>query len=141
MTGRAKWEAWSGASKTYGDRGEDAEKRYIDIARNLGWIKGDGALVPGAASPSSNNDVEDLSGDIWDESSSGSRGGGSGMGTSVSAMAPPPHDEKDAKTIHGLAISNNTLALSLFLQAHQDFDVNKFDEHVRIPLISFAEII
>jgi len=136
MTGRAKWDAWSGASKTYKDRGEDAEKRYLDIARNLGWIGG-GALVLGAdtTSPSSNDDVENLSGDIWDEeSSSSSKGGGSGMGTSVSAMAPPPHDEKDARTIHGLAISNNTLGLSLFLQAQQNVDVNKFDEHGYTPL-------
>lgn len=143
MTGRAKWDAWSGASKTYADRGVEAEKRYLDIAQNLGWTEGGSTLLPGpdSTSHSRSDGAECLSGNIWDEeSSSGSNSGkgvGSGMGTSVSAMAPPLPDEKDAGTIHGLALSNNTSGLSSFLQAHQNADINEFDEHVRIPWFYF----
>lgn len=124
--------------KTYENRGLDAEMCYLDIAQNLGWVEDPGAIVSGprSISPSKSQGVQSDSSDIWDndESSSGSssRRSGVGMGTSVSAMARPPQDERDAKTIHGLAISDNASALSLFLQANQDADVNEFDEHVRI---------
>ncbi|KAH7928532.1 hypothetical protein BV22DRAFT_1192780, partial [Leucogyrophana mollusca] len=126
MTGRAKWDAWSSASKTYEDRGSDAEKRYLDIARELGWAEG-------AASQQDKSDEHKQPGsseDIWDSDDSNSRsgGGGGGMGNSVSSMAPPPAEPGDSNTLHGLAIGGDAGKLSEFMKTHPEVDINELDE-------------
>lgn len=136
MTGKAKWDAWNATSKTYDDRSADAEKRYLDIAHDLGWENGSNP-APVPVKESSPEEIESID-DIWDDESSGSStsesnpsGGGGGMGTSVSAMAPPTADENDAGTLHGLAIANNAEGMSSYIDAHPDVDINELDEHVR----------
>lgn len=137
MTERAKWDAWSAASKTHEDR-KEAEKRYLEIARGLGWTLGV-AAVPTSVDQSrkQSDETTKFSDDIWDfetngsESNSGDGGnGGVGMATSVSAMAPPPLDEQDAKSLHGLAVANNVLGLSSYLDACPGININNLDEHV-----------
>jgi acyl-CoA-binding protein len=139
LTGRAKWDAWSAAGKDHEHR-EDAERRYLQIARDLGWTD----IIPFAPGKSS---VLDSSGadvsyeGIWDSSKTESSrvgGGGGGMGTSVSAMVPPPFDEKDSKSLHGLAVANNASGLSSHLDAHPDADINELDEHVCLSLFIFT---
>jgi hypothetical protein len=138
MTERAKWDAWSAASQTHEGRGEEAEKRYLEIARGLGWTLG-AAAVPTSVDQSrkQSDEATNSSDDIWDfetdglESDRGDGGnGGVGMATSVSAMAAPPLDEQDAKSLHGLAVANNVLGLSSYLDACPGISINNLDEHV-----------
>ncbi|KAH7910874.1 hypothetical protein BJ138DRAFT_1086736 [Hygrophoropsis aurantiaca] len=117
MTGRAKWDAWSSASKTYGDRGLDAERRYLEIAQELGWTPDS---VPASKSQQSDSD------DIWDKEDSNNSGGG-GMGNKVSSMVPP-EDSSDGKTLHGLAITGDADKLSEFINLNPGLDINERDE-------------
>jgi len=132
---RAKWDAWSAAGKTHEDRGVEAEKRYLEIARDLGWTEGF-PTIPGFAEQShmQSEKTTGFSEDDWDDESSGlgsNHGGnaGGGMAASVSAMAPPPLDKQDAKSLHGLALLNNIPDLTSYLEAHPGVDINEFDQH------------
>jgi len=122
-TARAKWDAWSAAGKKY-EKGSDAESRYVEIARTLGWTEG---------APESRPVVDTAAEDIWDDDSdegaSGSRRGGSGgMGLSVSTIPVPP--KVDDRTIHGLAVSNDFDGLTALLAQHPETDLNELDEFV-----------
>ena len=144
MTERAKWDAWSAASKTYEGCGEEAEKRYLEIAQGLGWTSGVAATLTSVdRSRKQGDEATSSSDDIWDletdesESNRGDEGnGGVGMATSVSAMAAPPLDEQDAKSLHGLAVANNVLGLSSYLDAFSGVNINNLDEHVCTRLFS-----
>jgi hypothetical protein len=137
MTGRAKWDAWSAASNAYGDHREKAEKRYLEIARDLGWTEDFAPPELQNQSYTEGDEVTGSSEDSWksrNNESGSNRGeggnGGGGMGTSVSAMAPPPLDDQDARSLHGLAVANKDSELSSYLDASPG-DINKLDEHVR----------
>jgi hypothetical protein len=115
MTGRAKWDAWNLASETYEGRPSEAEHRYLDIARDLGWKEG---CAPAAATSET------------EERATG--GGGSGMGVSVSVMSSPPEDEGESATgLHAYAMRDDVVAMSAFLQAGEDgLDIDARDEYV-----------
>ncbi|KAI6162108.1 acyl CoA binding protein-domain-containing protein [Pisolithus thermaeus] len=125
MTGRAKWDAWSNTAKTYNDRKGDAEKRYLDIARELGWIPGDAGTQ--VKSPSD----QTSSGEVWDDelgmTVSGSSSNHGGMGTIVSALARPANQD-GAETLHKLAIEGDADKISRFMEAHPLLDINERDE-------------
>jgi hypothetical protein len=132
FTGRAKWDAWNTAGKTYSDKAQ-AQSRYLQIARNLGWTEG---LVPETAAAGETEDIWDY--DDSDEApspSSRSRGGGAGFGTSVSSMAPP--EDNDDTSIHGLAVSNNLTGLISFLREDPSANLNARDPFVNSSLLSF----
>jgi len=125
--GRAKWDSWSAAGTKY-EKGRDAESRYIEIARTLGWTEG---------APESRPVVDTAAEDIWDDDSdegaSGShRGGSGGMGLSVSTIPVPP--KVDDRTIHGLAVSNDFAGLTALLAQHPETDLNELDEFGYSPL-------
>ncbi|KAG5342168.1 hypothetical protein C0989_005349 [Termitomyces sp. Mn162] len=122
MTGRAKWDAWNSASKNYTSV-DDAENRYLDIAKSLGWVEGT-ATVP---SQTEQSDPDS----IWDDDSQTTQGGGAsgGMGGTVSTMMISAADTDES--LHGLAVSNDITALSELFQNHPEMDVNQFDEFVR----------
>jgi hypothetical protein len=132
MTGRAKWDAWTSAGKIWGQGREgEAEQRYLDIARGLGWVEG------AASAKGKEVQIEGNNGDIWDDEADEDhvswRGGGGdgGMGITVSTLAAQPLDEKERETMHGLAVTNDLDALVSFLQNHPEADINAFDEFVR----------
>ena len=137
IAGRAKWDAWSAAGKAH-ENHREAEKRYLEIASDFGWTEGVIHLTPREQSHSDVDRAGSSSEGGWDfenssePGSSHNQGGGGGMGPSVSAMAPPPLDEQDSKSLHGLAIANNISGLYSYLNAHPNIDVNEFDEHVRL---------
>jgi acyl-CoA-binding protein len=125
---RAKWDAWNSVEGTYGEGGKaDAEKRYLDIARSLGWVEG--ASITRKKSAES----READADLWDDEGTESRHGGDRMGKSVSAMVRPP-EVADTSTIHSLSVSNDSDGLSSFLQEHPGTDVNERDQFVRIHL-------
>jgi hypothetical protein len=123
MTGRAKWDAWSSAGRTFVQR-EDAERRYLEIARKLGWAEDMVIQEP--------KDEVTLS-DTWEEddsakSSSNSGAGSRGMGGAVSAMLPPVQEPD--QSIHGYAITNDVSALSTLLESNPTTNVDELDEFV-----------
>lgn len=126
MTGRAKWDAWTSTGKTYNDRKADAEKRYLEIARELGWIPGDAGtqLISPSHQPSPGEVWDDELGMRVSDSASNHRGG---MGTTVSALARPITQD-GAETLHKLAIEGDPDEVSRFLEAHPLLDINERDE-------------
>jgi len=129
MTGRAKWDAWDAAGKQYKDSRE-AEKRYLEIARTLGWAGSTTSpenQVPSAPSPSTSEGG-------WDDDSdsNASKSGGDGMGLSVSIMKPPPSTID--KSIHGLALSNDVSGLTSLLEEYPRTDLDAVDKFGYTPL-------
>lgn len=128
MTGRAKWDAWSAAFQSYGTQSGEAEQRYLSIAGDLGWTESSGVTTtPGVLVEDGSQGSE---GDIWDKADAPSNHGAGGMGNSVSAVASAPLDERDAKTPHGMAVSNDVAGLEAYLNAHPEADLNELDEYV-----------
>lgn len=130
MTGRAKWDAWNVAGKAYQDNYAQAEKKYLEIAKVLGW--NEGFTAGSLFKPEQKDDLLD---DIWDDSEgdSGSSGGGSGgMGVSVSRVVAdePSLDEEEGGSLHGLTLANNVPAMLSYLMNHLDADINGLDQHV-----------
>ncbi|KAJ4486018.1 ankyrin repeat-containing domain protein [Lentinula aciculospora] len=124
MTGRAKWDSWSAAGKQY-TSSVDAENRYLEIARDLGW-------QPGAPAPPENKTTGD---DIWDLDSDSSKdggGGGGGMGVSVSSIAAP--EIQTDNTLHGLAITGDLNKLETLVSLDSEVDINALDEFGYTPL-------
>ncbi|PCH33866.1 ankyrin [Wolfiporia cocos MD-104 SS10] len=119
FAGRAKWDAWSNAGQTYGDRAADAESRYLTIARNLGWNEG------------KEEDVQTVDFSSISQQSK-EYGSGGGLGNSVSTMAML--EEQSGSAISDLAISGDTQQLLSFLGAHHEVDVNETDENGYTPL-------
>ncbi|KAJ7487504.1 ankyrin repeat-containing domain protein [Mycena galericulata] len=126
FTGRAKWDAWAAAGNTYTAK-SDAETRYLDIARSLGWSEG---VVLADTKPEA-DDIWD-SDDADDSKPAKTSGDSGGFGTSVSAMARP-EDEHDT-SIHGLAVSNDLKGLVSLLQDDPDVDLNARDDYGYTPL-------
>ncbi|TFK57035.1 hypothetical protein OE88DRAFT_1722061 [Heliocybe sulcata] len=124
FTGRAKWDAWSQTAKKYADHKEDAEQRYIEIARSFGWSEE-------AAAPDTKGkevEVDEMDWDASDDSNAGAKaGGGSGMGPVVST-ASAPVSEEDPDTLHAIALSGDTRRLEEFLDKHPDIPVDDPDE-------------
>lgn len=121
MTGRAKWDAWSAANKTYGDRVDGAEARYIAIARELGWSEDKMPEVEAESELDLDSDDEEGSG-------SGGGGGGSGLGVSVSMMSASPAES--GSVLSDLAIAGDVQGLRTLLDVNPDVDVNAKDENV-----------
>jgi Ankyrin repeat len=127
MAGRAKWDAWSSAGRAFHQR-EDAERRYLEIARNLGWTEDE-------VIQESKDEV--AISDSWEEdgakSSSNPGARSRGMGGAVSAMLPPVQELEQG--IHGFAISNDAAALSNTLEANPAANVDEPDEFVGCVLL------
>ncbi|KAA1468718.1 ankyrin [Dentipellis sp. KUC8613] len=130
MTGRAKWDAWAQASKDYEGRTSDAEKRYLDIARSLGWNDDTPAHDASAATTSSHPAEAESSGD-----EGSGRGSGGGMGVSVSVFAPPESAEHtDSSELHSLVLKDTHTDLHAFLQANPDCEIDARDSFGYTPL-------
>ncbi|CAA7258635.1 unnamed protein product [Cyclocybe aegerita] len=129
MVGRAKWDAWDGAEKKY-QIPKEAEKRYLEIARGLGWSEGS---VVEKAKPAVSKTGEE--GDIWDDEDSGKgSGGGGSLGLTVSTLAAPPSPQVADFSIHGLALSNDVFGLTALLDGEPEIDVNALDEFGYAPI-------
>jgi hypothetical protein len=131
ISGRAKWDAWALASKTYEGHPSDAEQRYLDIARSLGW---EDPAIAAAAAAAATTAVTDKT-----EEQTEMSGGGTGMGVSVSVVSPPsPEDEGAACSLHSCAMGDDVAATSAFLRDSEDLDINARDEYVSLPCWGFG---
>ncbi|KAH0838234.1 ankyrin repeat-containing domain protein [Lanmaoa asiatica] len=125
LTSRAKWDAWNNTAKVYAGYGPDAERRYLDVARELGWVPGFGMV----------SDTQE-EGEVWDEDlgvsiSLSSTEGRGGMGGSVSAMAASGDGGIDTggQVLHPFAIQGNVNKITRFLVENSSVDVNERDEY------------
>ena len=118
LTGRAKWDAWMQAAQTYEGRPSEAEHRYLDIARSLGWTEGSSAVTSAPVDEET------------EEGQDGGGGGGAGMGISVSVISPPTLS--DSSDLHGYAMRDDVAALSAFLSANEGTDIDVRDEYVSL---------
>lgn len=128
FTGKAKWDAWATAGKTYQERPADAESRYLEIARNLGWSEGKEAEVetPANVGNSTANEEED----IWDSDSEvkARKGESAIMGRITSTMVV--EDDETSSALSNIAIAGDVDGLQSYLEVHPDVDVNARDENV-----------
>ncbi|OBZ78625.1 Acyl-CoA-binding domain-containing protein 2 [Grifola frondosa] len=121
-----KWDAWRSAGETYVDRAQDAENRYLEIARTLGWSED--------KAPEASRDVSERGGEdnIWDDdSATNKRSGDGGMGNFVSTVT---HEDTAVSKLSSLAISGNVQGLQSFLDENPRVDVNQPDENGYTPL-------
>ena len=115
LTGRAKWDAWMLAAQSYEGRPSEAENRYLDIARSLGWKEGSSAATGGDGETDGQEE----------------RGGGTGMGVSVSIISPPTLEgTSDSSELHGYAMRDDVAALSALFSAGKCADIDVRDEYV-----------
>ncbi|KAK7059051.1 hypothetical protein VNI00_001675 [Paramarasmius palmivorus] len=121
ITGRAKWDAWKSAGSTFKD-GAEAEKRYLQIARDLGWKEG--MVVADKAS----EDDEEIDWDNDDIPSNFEGGAHSGLGNSVSIMAKIEDEEED-NSIHGYAVSGDVEKLNALFTQNPQLDPNEVNEY------------
>lgn len=132
FAGRAKWDAWAAAGKKYGaTHAPDAEARYIQLARELGWSENVTIPVEPIA-PTQASTVED-DGDIWDPPDYQKKGDG-GMGTVMSSFASEEIVVKDEPPLHALTVDGKIEELKEYLDAHLTTDLNVVDEFVRKQL-------
>ena len=137
FAGKAKWDAWKSAGDTYKDRPADAEARYIEIAKSLGWTEGSTLEAKHPVSKEENtrnegavdgNDEED----IWDKSDDEGvrkeRSGESAMGRITSTMVT--EDTGNANALSNIAVVGDAEGLLEYLQSHPDANVNALDENV-----------
>ncbi|EMD41981.1 hypothetical protein CERSUDRAFT_61942 [Gelatoporia subvermispora B] len=129
FTGRAKWDAWDNACKTYGESNNRAEARYLEIARSLGW-------TPSEASEQLLNRQQDGPETLWDEElglelERETQGGG-GMGNAVSVMTGS--ETENRSTLGGFAISGDVAGLKNFIRTHTSTNLNELNEDGYTPL-------
>jgi len=125
IEGRAKWDAWHSAGVTWKGKEAEAEERYKEIAKGLGWSPGVVQDLTDFKEPTA---AELLEGDD-DNVDQASKPGGGSLGTAVSAMERPPPVHEDEGTLHGYAISDDLKGLMSFLEAHPDTNLNQLDQY------------
>jgi len=125
QVGRAKWDAWSAAGKTWCDasgnvRREAAQSRYLEIARSIGWEED----LESTAPPRRSNDSIDLNRlDEDDETPMPLNGASSGMGTRVSTMAL--EGPSGTESLHDWAAEGDLVALRKHLDSRGGRGVNE----------------
>lgn len=137
MTGRAKWDAWATTGNKYTTH-EEAEKRYIEIAKELGWDEAAATSESEPSKPEPKKDVtdEELLLDSDEESdrkpprSNPSQDGTGGLGISVSSLARPEDVVAD-DSIHGITVEGDVTRLKLLLGADPSINIDQPDEYVR----------
>ncbi|KAI0639688.1 ankyrin [Trametes polyzona] len=126
FTGKAKWDAWQSAGQTYKDRPADAEARYLEIARSLGWEEG---AQPESGPESEGEGADDGDEDIWDSETEAKKHSAekSGMGRVMSTQMAK--DEGSESAVSNLAIAGDAQGLVTYLEKHREVDVNAKDEN------------
>jgi len=135
FAGRAKWDAWASTGQMYADRASQAEQRYLDVARDLGWEEGAGETASVEATQKSQSEVKSDD-DIWDDDSQGGKksSGGTGMGNSVSTMLLETDTDREQGSLHSLAIAGDIEGLKALVRNRPETDVNVMDEYGYTPL-------
>ncbi|KAI8980729.1 ankyrin [Trametes punicea] len=127
FAGRAKWDAWRSAGDTYKDRPADAEKRYLEIARSLGWTEGKDAEPQVHSSDAAADHEEE---DIWmtDAEVAERKRETSAMGRVASTMVPA-EDGHGTTALTDFALAGDAQGLVSYLEEHPEVDVNARDDN------------
>jgi acyl-CoA-binding protein len=151
FAGRAKWDVWLDAAKKYEEREAEAEVRYLDIARGLGWVEGvqpELAVATRTMTTNTMSPPHQLVGlDSDDGEDEGVGGGGgedgiwdppdyqeenAGVGTIISSVAQSKVEVTDEQPLHSLSVQGDADALREYLAEHPNTDVNNPDEFVSV---------
>ena len=143
-TDRAKWDAWKSKGQEWKGKEAEAEARYIDIARSLGWTPEIGA----SPSTGQNKKVKDSEASAEellerdsDDEEGGSGGGVGGMGNYVSTLQKASDEEDDDQTensLHGLSVNGDVKKLQVLLESNSTtIDLNELDEYVSYDFFCF----
>lgn len=127
MTGRAKWDAWDAAGKKYNAPG-DAESRYLEIARSLGWSES----VEKERKPQTKEAEVDLEHLSDEEDDAAGQSPSAGLGQHVSKMERS--EVATDKGLHGLVLSGDVPGLVSLLDAIPGSDLNSLDEYGYAPI-------
>ena len=98
----------------------EAEQRYLAIAKELGWKEG--------------GSEQQLSGIAEDseQASSNGKSAPEGLGNYVSTVAFEGGEQREAGSLHELALSGKVDTLEAYLRAHPGVDLDAKDEYVRV---------
>jgi acyl-CoA-binding protein len=138
ITGKAKWSAWAEAGKKY-QRPEDAEARYIAIAKELGWddsVTQDTAKETGRTSTSTGGEEGEES--IWDEDPEPRRAGaGQGLGVGVSSISRSEDAGSGAgeSGLHTVILDGDVSKVKELIERNPSLDLNVADEYVSLLLV------
>ncbi|TEB35145.1 ankyrin [Coprinellus micaceus] len=129
MAGRAKWDAWAGMEGKYGKEQAEAEKRYVEVAKEFGWDEAVAAPQPSASSSrAAQSEEEEINFDSdeedWRKRPQRPKGDGSGGG---------PKTANDA-SIHGLTVSGDVARLKSLFELNSNLDINEKDQYGYTPL-------
>ncbi|KAI0033404.1 ankyrin [Vararia minispora EC-137] len=125
IAGRAKWDAWARAGKDYDGRLPDAEGRYIEVARGLGYKEGASVEQPVVSDDEGTEDGETSGAGHWHSDG----GGEEGFGISVSKFAAPEADDDESSELHRLAVEDDAFSLCNLIDQTAGLDVNERDQY------------
>jgi acyl-CoA-binding protein len=136
QVGRAKWDAWLGAGKTWVGAGGDtmkeaAQLRYLEIARAVGWKEGE----PEGERAEDDVDLDRLDDD---EMPSHSLSSSSGMGARVSTMTPMRVEvvRVGCGSLHDSAATGDVAGLERYLASDASCGVDDRDSDARLKRMS-----
>jgi len=125
FTGRAKWDAWKSAGQTWQGKESEAEERYKEIAKNLGW-------TPGATTKpivSKSQPEEPTAEELLARDDVEPFGEGGGLGAGISTLQDQTGETVDGNTLHGLALQGDITKLEEFLEQHPRLNLDELDEY------------
>ncbi|KIY50563.1 ankyrin [Fistulina hepatica ATCC 64428] len=132
LTGRAKWDGWKAVSQTISSA-KQAEDKYLDLAKNLGWTEGLIATTQKASSSHATAEQDEINWDSTDDEQPISSGG-TLMGPTVSIMAVPGTPSGNDETLHGLVAAQRYDDVLKYLNDHPISNLNEGDEFGYTPL-------
>ena len=144
-TDRAKWDAWKSKGQEWKGKEAEAQARYIDIARSLGWTP-EIETIPSTEQKKRVKDSEASAEELLerdsDDEEGGSGGGVGGMGNYVSTLQKASDEEDDDQTensLHGLSVNGDIKKLQVLLESNSTtIDLNELDEYVSYDFFSFV---
>ena len=110
---------------------EQAEGRYIEIAKSLGWVEGiaiEGEDADEVDLDALDDDDDDDKPEVKEKGSRSNASDSGGLGPAVSKAQPPVPVEDHS--IHGFAIDNDIAGLTALLEKNMNVDLNARDEFV-----------
>lgn len=125
-TDRAKWDSWKAAGQEWKGKEAEAEARYIDIARSLGWTPEVEASEPSKQKSKDDATAEELL--EQDSDDEGSSGGG-GLGNYVSTLQKTSDEDEFEDSIHGLSVNGDTKRLQALIESHPNIELDELDEY------------
>lgn len=125
MAKRAKWDAWKNTGNKYSNP-EEAEARYIEIAKNLGWIEG--IVIEHEDTDEIDLNALDDEPEVKERGNTINISDSGGLGPKVSKAQLPVSVEDHS--IHGLAVDNDVASLTTLLEKNLNVDLNARDEFV-----------